>query len=338
MIKRFRRHLEEQFLKAWYGKTGLTTVMRPVSWLYCAVVNVRRVLYYMKFKKSFRLNVPVIVVGNITIGGTGKTPLVIWLSNLLKEKGYNPGVITRGYGGRARNWPQQVRPDGDPVVVGDESILISQRTGVPMAAGPDRVSVAQSLMEFKGCNVIISDDGLQHYKLRRDIEIAVIDGSRRFGNGYCLPAGPLREQPKRLDKVDFVVTNGTPEKSEFGMRYIGTDIINLAKPEHRQPIDGFKGKQIHAVAGIGNPDRFFEQLGGYGMQVIPHPFSDHHPYTAEELVFDDDLPVIMTEKDAVKCRRFAEEKFWYLPVEVEMDGDISEQILERLKNYGQKTT
>ena len=180
--------------KSWYSKNGLTTALLPLSWGFCIVVELRRLLYRLKVLKTTQLRVPVIVVGNITVGGTGKTPLVIELVNILKEKGYRPAVISRGYGGKAKTWPQQVRADGDPTMVGDEAILIARRTHCPMAVGPDRVASAEALLKYTDCNIIISDDGLQHYALGRDIEIAVIDGVRRYGNENCLPAGPLRER------------------------------------------------------------------------------------------------------------------------------------------------
>lgn len=275
---------------------------------------------------------PVIVIGNLTVGGTGKTPLVTWLTNYLKEQGYKPGVISRGYGGKARHWPQQVRPDGDPVAVGDEAILISKRTHVPMAVGPERVISGQQLLHYHPtCNVIISDDGLQHYALHRDIEVAVIDGKLRFGNEYCLPAGALREPLKRLRKVNFIVTNGQARQGEYAMRYIIAHACGLRDAKKMQPLEKFKGQQVHAVAGIGNPDRFFNQLAELGMDVIAHPFSDHYFYEEKDLEFGDDKPVLMTEKDAVKCKRFAKPHHWFVPVTVEVQETFGKAILEKLK-------
>ncbi len=332
---RLKRNLELHFERAWYGKTGLTNVMRPISWLFCAIVVLRRMAYRLRIFKSERLNVPVIVVGNITVGGTGKTPLVIWLANFLKDKGYKPGIITRGYGGKARNWPQQVRADGDPVVVGDEAILIARRTGLPMAAGPDRFTAGQSLIEFKDCNVIICDDGLQHYRLRRDVEVSVVDGIRRFGNGYCLPAGPLRERPSRLEKVDLIVSNGIASHTEIPMKYESSQLINMLDQKKVEDLSQWKGRVVHAVAGIGNPERFFSQLESAGIEVIRHAFSDHYAFSEVDLDFGDDKQVLMTEKDAVKCQRFAKASHWYVPISVEIDTHFGFQVINKMKvKYG----
>lgn len=339
MISALKRKLELKLFQIWQSKQGAAKFLRPVSWFYCAIVVCRRLTYLLKIKKTEKIDAPVIVVGNLTVGGTGKTPLVTWLTNYLKDHGYNPGVISRGYGGKARHWPQQVRPDGDPVAVGDEAILISKRTSCPMAVGPERLISGQELLHYHpDCNVIISDDGLQHYALHRDIEVAVIDGTLRFGNGYCLPAGALREPLNRLKKVDFIVTNGAAEKSEYAMRYILTNACCLQNPKKSQNIEKFKGQQVHAVAGIGNPARFFKQLTELGIEVISHPFPDHYFYKEEDLEFGDTKPVLMTEKDAVKCKRFAKPHHWYIPVTVEVQETFGKAILKQLKeftSYGQ---
>jgi len=332
LISAFKRKLELKLFQIWQSKQGAAKVLRPISWLYCAIVICRRWAYLLKIKKTETIAAPVIVVGNLTVGGTGKTPLVTWLTNYLKDHGYQPGIISRGYGGKARHWPQQVRPDGDPVAVGDEAILISKRTACPMAVGPERLVSGRELLHYHpGCNVIISDDGLQHYALYRDIEVAVIDGKLRFGNGYCLPAGALRENIKRLKKVDFIVTNGDAEQDEYGMYYRLTDACSLQDSRQSRPIEQFKGQQVHAVAGIGNPDRFFNQLSEMGIDVIAHPFPDHYFYKEDDLVFDDDKPILMTEKDAVKCKRFAKQHHWFVPVTVEVQEAFGQAILEKLK-------
>ncbi len=316
---------------SWYNNNALSLLLRPLSWLYCLVIFMRRLAYAMGLLKRHRLTVPVIVVGNLTVGGTGKTPVVIHIAHLLKRSGYSPGIISRGYGGKARSWPQQVRPDADPVMVGDEAILISRRSGCPMAVGPDRVKTASLLQQHSGCDIIVSDDGLQHYALQRDVEIVVIDGMRRFGNGLCLPAGPLREPVSRKEKVDFVITNGASSRNEYVMRYQGETLVSLNDPEQTCSLADLKGQRVHVLAGIGNPTRFFEQLRRKGLDVIEHPFTDHHLYRAEDLIFNDDHPVLMTEKDAVKCQRYAADNAWYLPIEIEMNNDFDVQLLNLLE-------
>ena len=319
----------------WYRKTPLTLLLLPLSWLFCAVALVRRWVYRAGLLKVERLPVPVVVVGNISVGGTGKTPMVAWLVALLRREGFRPGIVSRGYGGKARHWPQQVRPDSDPQMVGDEAVLLARRCRCPMAVGPDRPAAARALLEYSDCDIIISDDGMQHYRLGRDVEIAVVDGVRRFGNGHCLPAGPLREPLRRLRTVDMVVANGTAGPREYAMKLQPASLCNLQQPERTRPVQKLAGQQVHAVAGIGNPRRFFELLGSYGLDVIEHPFPDHHPFCAEDIRFGDGLPVLMTEKDAVKCQTFAAENDWYLPVDAQLDERVP-QILLRLigKKHG----
>lgn len=315
----------------WYNNNLLTLMLRPLNWLYCAAIVIRRLAYRMGLRKRYRLSVPVIVVGNLTVGGTGKTPVVVHIAQLLKRSGYTPGIISRGYGGKAQTWPQQVRPDADPVMVGDEAILISRRSGCPMAVGPNRGLTGELLQKHSGCDIIISDDGLQHYALERDVEIVVIDGMRRFGNGLCLPAGPLREPVAKKEKVDFVITNGSAIGHEYAMRYQGETLVNLNDSDKTCPLSDLAGQSVHVLAGIGNPHRFFGHLRRKGLQVIEHPFSDHYFFTADELLFDDNKPVLMTEKDAVKCQRFAGENMWYLPIEIEMNNDFDVQLLNLLE-------
>ena len=331
MRGRLKTKLEQKLLQIWQDKHGVAKFLRPISWFYCFIVFCRRWAYRLKIKKSTRLSVPVVVVGNLTVGGTGKTPLVVWVANYLKEQGYHPGIISRGYGGKAHHWPQQVRPDGDPVVVGDEAILISRRTNCPMAVGPDRVIAGQELLHYHPqCDIIISDDGLQHYALKRDIEVAVIDGQRRFGNAFCLPAGPLREPMSRLKKVDLLVANGTGDKNELTMQYETSLACNLQDERKSQPLNKFKNKTVHAVAGIGHPERFFTQLEQMGIKVIPHSFPDHHPFTEDDLVFEPKHPVLMTEKDAVKCKRLSASDHWFVPVAVTVQKEFSQQLINLL--------
>ncbi len=316
----------------WQRRTGLTLVLAPLSLLYCALMGLRRLAYRLGLKRTLRLARPVIVVGNLTVGGTGKTPLVIWLGRFLRESGLHPGIVARGYGGRGRDWPLPVTADSDPDRVGDEAVLLARRSGCPVVVGPDRVAAARRLLaEHASCDVILSDDGLQHYRLGRDIEIAVIDGARRFGNGLCLPAGPLREPPRRLRAVDLVVTHGAPREGELGMRLVHTALRNLKDPVRlAQPRD-FAWAAVHAVAGIGRPARFFDHLRALGLTVIEHPFPDHHRFRPRDLDAPGEAIVIMTEKDAVKCQGFARANHWVLEVEAKPDERLGVRILELLK-------
>ena len=325
--------------KSWYNKSGLTVILEPLSWLFCLLVLVRRFLYRFKILKTVQFNIPVIVVGNLTVGGTGKTPLVIELANLLKKQGYRPGVISRGYGGKARTWPQQVRWDGDPTMVGDEAILIARRTRCPMAVGPDRVASAEALLKYTDCNVIISDDGMQHYALGRDIEIAVIDGIRRYGNEKCLPAGPLREPVKRLEQVNFRITNGVAGPDEYAMNYRAEKLCRADDSAVTLDISSLKNQTVHAIAGIGNPQRFFDNLKKSGLDIIEHSFPDHYPFKRTDLDFGEIQPIVITEKDAVKCQRFHLHNVWYQPIKAILDNQFIEQLLVMLERInGQKTS
>ena len=331
--------LLKKLQNSWYNKSGLTTVLLPLSWLFCLLVQIRRIFYRLKILRTTKLDVPVVVVGNLTVGGTGKTPMVIELANLLKKHGYRPGVISRGYGGKARTWPQQVRADGDPTMVGDEAILIARRTECPMAVGPNRVASAQALLKYTDCNVIISDDGMQHYALGRDIEIAVIDGIRRYGNEHCLPAGPMREPVKRLDLVNFKVTNGVAGPDEFAMTYKAEKLCRADDPDVTLEIASLKNQTVHAIAGIGNPQRFFDNLKLSGLEIIEHAFPDHYPFKKEDLDFGEIQPIVITEKDAVKCQRFYLHNVWYQPIKAVLDNQFTEQLLVMLERInGQKTT
>lgn len=330
--------LLKKLQNSWYNKSGLTTVLLPLSWLFCLLVQIRRIFYRLKILRTTQLDVPVVVVGNLTVGGTGKTPMVIELANLLKKHGYRPGVISRGYGGKARTWPQQVRADGDPTMVGDEAILIARRTECPMAVGPNRVASAQALLKYTDCNVIISDDGMQHYALGRDIEIAVIDGIRRYGNEHCLPAGPMREPVKRLDLVNFKVTNGVAGPDEFAMTYKAEKLCRADDPDVTLEIASLKNQTVHAIAGIGNPQRFFDNLKLSGLEIIEHAFPDHYPFKKEDLDFGEIQPIVITEKDAVKCQRFYLHNVWYQPIKAVLDNQFTEQLLVMLERInGQKT-
>jgi len=310
----------------WYARSPWLILLTPLSLLYRVVVWLRRGAYRSGILPSHRLARPVIVIGNVTAGGTGKTPLVAWLAGYLRQKGLRPGIVARGYGGKAGCWPQQVRADSDPGIVGDEAVMLAGVTGCPMAVAPDRVAAARELLDHSDCNVIISDDGLQHYALQRDLEIAVIDGVRRFGTGFLLPAGPLREPLRRLREVDLVVVNGLSGSGEYPMRMLTGKAYRLREPGQQRALADFRGQSVHAVAGIGNPARFFQSLQQHGIRVDGHVFPDHHRYQPEDIRFDDDRPVFMTEKDAVKCRQFASGNEWVVPVRAEMSQEFCKRL------------
>jgi len=310
----------------WYARSPWLILLTPLSLLYRLVIWLRRAAYHSGILSSYRLARPVIVVGNLTAGGTGKTPLVAWLAGYLKQRGLRPGIVARGYGGKASRWPQQVRPDSDPGIVGDEAVMLAEMTGCPMAIAPNRVAAARELLDHSDCDVIISDDGLQHYALQRDLEIAVIDGVRRFGIGFLLPAGPLREPLRRLREVDLVVVNGLAGRGEFPMRMLTGKARGLGQPERLRALAEFRGQSVHAIAGIGNPARFFQALQQHGMRVEGHAFPDHHRFQPEDIRFGDDRPVLMTEKDAVKCRQFASGREWVVPVRADMSNEFCNRL------------
>lgn len=313
-----------------YSLNGVAVLLWPISVLFGAVVRLRRWLYQHGLRRSESLRVPVIVVGNISVGGTGKTPLVARLVELLREAGYTPGIASRGYGGHSTEWPRQVVADSDPTLVGDEPVLLARRCRCAVVVGPDRVAAARLLVETYGCNLVVSDDGLQHYHLRRDIEIAVVDGFRRLGNAACLPAGPLREPPSRLREVDFVVGNGAARGREYLMSLRGETAVNLEDPLITSTLASFRQCTVHAVAGIGDPWRFFDHLRHARLRLIEHPFPDHHPFKPEDLQFREDLPVLMTEKDAIKCRGITPASCWYVPVNAQLDPEFEDQLLKRV--------
>jgi tetraacyldisaccharide 4'-kinase len=316
----------------WYGDHPLGACLAPAAWLFAAGVALRRTLYRIKLLPATRLPVPVVVIGNITVGGTGKTPLVVWAAETLRHRGYRPGIVSRGYLGHAKRWPQQVRPDSDPGMVGDEAVMLARRTDCPVvASGPARAAAATALVQYSGCNVVLSDDGLQHLALARDMEIVVIDGERRFGNGRCLPAGPLREPVSRLNRVDFVIVNGGSPNAGIVMRLEAGAPTSLCEPGRQTTFSTFRGAPVHAVCGIGNPSRFFRQLQSKGLEIIPHRFPDHHAFQPEDLNFDDDYPLLMTEKDAVKCARFAGDRMWYVPVNAVLPSTFSGEFLQTLE-------
>jgi tetraacyldisaccharide 4'-kinase len=320
---------ERELQAIWYEGKKPSILLRVLSVVYGTVALTRRALYRTGILPRHRLAVPVIVVGNITAGGTGKTPLVIAIVEALRERGFKPGVISRGYAGSASDCTI-VGKRSDPLVVGDEARLIFDRTGVPIVVGRDRVAAGRLLLKSSGVDVIVTDDGLQHYRLRRDIEICVIDSERRFGNGKLLPAGPLREPLSRLDSVTFRICNGGAEQDrEVPMQLVADQAVSLVDSAQR-PLASFSEFRIHAVAGIGNPSRFFAELRNGGLNVIEHPFADHHAFVAHDLEFGDDAPILMTEKDAVKCVAFAKSDAWSVPVRAHLPSSFFDAMIANL--------
>lgn len=317
----------------WYRNAlhPISLCLLPFTFIFGSCSLVRKLCYQLGLFKIHHFDVPVIVVGNITVGGTGKTPFVIWLVNYLQSLGYRPGIVSRGVGGIKHEKPHRVKKN-DPVhIVGDEAILFSRHANCPIVIGLNRVAAVRHLLMQSDCNIIVSDDGLQHYRLDRDIEIAMIDGVRRLGNKLLLPAGPLRERPRRLNKVDFIVVNGGDNRDEFTMEVKQQHLVSLMDENNKVAIVDFKDRRVHAIAGIGHPERFFNSLRKAGFDVIPHFFPDHYFYKAQDLDFSDALPIVMTEKDAVKCMSFKTERCWYLPITSQVNSSFEERLLEKLK-------
>lgn len=317
-------------IRTWYQPHPVRWFLSPLSAIYRITIWLRRQCYRLGFFKQQYLAVPVIIVGNISVGGTGKTPFVIWLTKQLQHAGFRPGIISRGYGGHAKSYPQLVLPAGDPAIVGDEPIIISRHTHCPVVVAPNRLAAGQMLLQQHDCNIIIADDGLQHYALGRDIEIVLVDNDRLFGNSYCLPAGPLREPLSRLEHVDFIVHNGGESSDHCHMTLSQSTAINLLDSTKHKDISGFTGQTVHAVAGIGNPDRFFNQLTEQGLSIEPHSFIDHHVFHSVDLNFNDENPILMTEKDAVKCQHFATKDMWVIPIEATISGKLDQQLLQTI--------
>lgn len=329
-----------QLTRCWYRSCPWRFLLAPLSLVFLIALTLRRWAYRLGWLRVARLPVPVVVVGNIAVGGTGKTPLVIWLAERLRQAGYSPGIVSRGHGGRAKT-ATPVQPDSDPATVGDEPVLLARRSACPVWVGRRRAEVAQRLLAFHPeVDIILADDGLQHYALGRDVELVVVDGERGFGNGWLLPAGPLREPRRRLAAVDAVVVNGgqaLPDlpAPQFGMRLVGERFRQLGRPETTVDAGHFAGRVVQAVAGIGNPERFFGKLRRLGIQIVGHALPDHHRYDVS------DIPagtVLMTEKDAVKCARFDLPDAWVLAVDAEVAPGLEKIIIERIKRYGRQTT
>lgn len=322
--------MKQEVTRAWHQGHSLLWMLWPLMALYALLTALRRGLYRAGLLPSRRFPVPVVVVGNITVGGTGKTPLTLALIERLRQEGFTPGVVSRGYGGHG-DYPLVVDENVYAEQCGDEPLTLFRRSAVPIVVDPKRSRAVACLLEKFPCDVVLCDDGLQHYALARDIEIAVIDGSRGFGNGRLLPMGPLREPVSRLQQVQHVVVNGQ------GFDWPAAAVMSLQADawkslrQESQAVVPLPGSHVHAVAGIGNPARFFGQLRAAGYVVTEHAFPDHHVYATRDLDFGDGLPVVMTEKDAVKCESQAAESWWYVPVHAELPESFHEALLARLR-------
>jgi tetraacyldisaccharide 4'-kinase len=316
------------FNRIWYGDSPLRWGLWPISAIYLALARLRRTAYRRGWRPTVEAPVPIIVVGNVSVGGTGKTPFVIWLAAQLKQRGRKVGIVTRGYRGKGTEWPRAVTAESDPQEVGDEPVLLARRTGCPVVAGPDRVACVEMLLADARVDVVLSDDGLQHYRLGRSFEIAVVDGVRGMGNGLCLPAGPLREPASRLQEVDAIVVNGGEwgHAGVFRAEAVVTKVYHL-KDGTVRPLDSFRSEPVHAVAGIGNPQRFFELLLEAGLDVDPHPLEDHAELGVDELTFDEPGAVLITEKDAVKCEHLKLNGVWCVVVDFHFDADKTARLM-----------
>lgn len=308
--------ISDRLLAGWYAGHPALLLMRPLECLYRRVVAAKRERFLAGQGDIYRAPVPVVVVGNITVGGTGKTPMILWLIEHCQRRGLRVGVVSRGYGAQPPSLPWRVRPEQTARQAGDEPLLIVQRTGVPLVIDPDRSRAVKALLADDALDIVLSDDGMQHYRLARDLELVLIDAARGLGNGRCLPAGPLREPVERLGSVDAVLFNGLSADRDdgFGFTLQPAALVNLATGERRDLEHFPAGQAVHAVAGIGNPQRFFDTLQALHWQPVPHPFADHADYSGRALDFSPALPLVMTEKDAVKCAAFAAPDWWYLAV------------------------
>lgn len=328
----------------WYKVSPWHILLFPLTVIFALLSFIRRFLYRHHKIQSITVPVPVIVVGNITVGGSGKTPVVIWLTEGLKAHGYKPGIISRGYKGTI-DTVAEVKATSLAEDIGDEPLLLKWRTNVPVFVSPDRPLAANALLDtYRDTNVIISDDGMQHYPLHRDIEIAVIDGQRGFGNGLLLPSGPLREPVSRLKHVDFTIINGQAAAKHMPagaipMTLTGDTLYQLNNHEIKKSIKDFSKQKVHAIAGIGNPKRFFDHLQYHGLIVEEHSFPDHHAFKAADLALPGHEPILMTEKDAVKCQGFSNDRCWVMPIDARLPTDFEQHILMLLgRIHGSKTT
>ncbi|EOU1294999.1 tetraacyldisaccharide 4'-kinase [Cronobacter sakazakii] len=315
--------------RIWSGRSPLWVLLLPLSWLYGLISGAIRLSYQLGLRKAWRAPVPVVVVGNLTAGGNGKTPVVVWLVEQLQQRGIRAGVVSRGYGGKAAHYPLVLSAATTPAQAGDEPVLIYQRTGAPVAVSANRAQAVQALIDNAGPQIIITDDGLQHYALARDKEIVVVDGVRRFGNGWWLPAGPMRERASRLKQVDAVITNGGEARpGEIAMQLEPGLAANLRSGE-RRPVNTLEN--VVAMAGIGHPPRFFATLEKCGLTPVKTvSLADHQALRETDVLalLSEGQSLLMTEKDAVKCRAFAHDNWWYLPVDATLAQPQADQLLK----------
>ena len=330
--------------RIWYERSSWYLPLLPLSWLFAFVTAARRFLYRAGILRSTDVGKPVVVVGNIASGGTGKTPVTMWLAARFAEKGFRPAIVSRGYGGAVGDAPLEVSADSDAGVVGDEPLLMAARGICPVVVHPDRVAAARLAVDL-GCDVIIADDGLQHYRLKRQFEIVVVDGERGFGNGHLLPAGPLREPLSRLGSVDHIMLQGMLQGMHgdagahpalAGLRCtrfeLAVSAVHALQGSRAVGLDAFRAKTVHAIAAIGNPQRFFRMLQSHGINVIPHAHADHAVLSRAELEFGDGLDVLMTEKDAVKLKETALPHWWYVAVDLTLGATAVPDWLTEVTN------
>lgn len=328
--------MSHRLASGWQQRGLLNVLLLPVALIFALAVNLRRFAYRLGWRAEVKLPVPVIVIGNITAGGSGKTPLTLYLAQQLAVRGWRPGIVSRGYGGSAQG-VEAVKDDSEAARVGDEPLLLARRAGCPVFVGRNRVAASRALLSaHPDCNVLIADDGLQHLRLARDVEVVVLDG-RGLGNGWPLPAGPLRECPARIGEVHALVLNGAAQvppnvrpQSVFSMHLAGERFRNLHDPQRTCGVEDLRGKSLHVLAGIGHPERFFRQIEQMGLSARPHAFPDHHAFQPADLAFAGADTLLMTEKDAVKCQAFAPPETWVLPVDAQLDPDLAHWILEKL--------
>ncbi|MEK6731325.1 MAG: tetraacyldisaccharide 4'-kinase [Pseudomonadota bacterium] len=321
-------------LRLWYQKPRfhpITCLLLPFAAIFWLIIQVRRICYKIGIKKVTHFSVPIIVVGNITVGGTGKTPLVIRLVELMQSKGYQVGVVSRGYGVKPIREPMVVRFESDVLSVGDEAMVIGNHVDAPIVVCCSRIKAIEKLIHDFQCDVIISDDGLQHYAMARDIEIVVVDMERQFGNGFLLPAGPLREPISRLGSVDVVVHHGLDMCLKNDDAWYG-----VLDNTQRKDVKQFQGQIIHAITGIGHPERFFRQLRALGLTIIEHVFPDHYLFTLEDIDVGKNEIVVMTEKDAVKCHSFADNRHWFIKTHAVLDSAVEQQLCDQLARINSK--
>lgn len=318
--------------EAWQPK-----LLSPLANLVCRIAR-NRYLQFQQHPPAKQTNAVVVVIGNLVVGGTGKTPFISWLYRNLEHRGFKVGIVSRGYGGKSNKWPQLVDEETDPFLVGDEPAMLVKQLHCPMAVSPNRADAIRLLERNFDLDIIISDDGLQHFKMARDVEIVIVDGQRGFGNQMCLPAGPLREPLERLQDVDFIVSNGPlqqPLPYDLSAELMQLNVAlfrNVADPEKILPETAFANQKAYAIAGIGNPQRFFDTLQGLDIRVYPKPFRDHKAYREKDFLWADGAkPLLMTEKDAVKCRAFAQPNWWYLEVSPHCSSGFATRILERIR-------